>query len=123
MINIATNLVQIRPNLISLIIDVKPDLRPIIETIPEIEDLIMEIEPDLSGTVIDTTAELYTEVRHSSGDADWYEGEYEATPKTATVTQIFPTADKLMRRNFLVYTIPTREEPNESGGVTFTIGE
>lgn len=52
-----------------------------------------------------------------------YTGEYEATPKTDTSTQVFATAMKTMTRDFLVYTIPTTEEYNSAGGVTFTIGE
>ncbi len=54
---------------------------------------------------------------------DIYAGPYEATPKTETSTQVFATALKTMRRDFLVYTIPTTEEYNDAGGVTFTIGE
>lgn len=105
MISVAPVLMQIIPVQTSLLNDaVVPDVR--------VHDSVINVDTD-----------LITAVRHYSSDVEFYEGEYEATPKTETSTQVFPTQEKMMKRNFLVYTIPTKEEYNSAGGVTFTIGE
>lgn len=105
----------------SRVISCRPSLHREIAAKVSLEGLAA-VTPKLTGD-IETDASLITEIRRTSGDVEYYDGEYEATPKTETSTQIFPTQDKMMRRNFLVYTIPTREEYNLSGGVTFTIGD
>lgn len=55
-----------------------------------------------------------------------YAGDYEVTSFTAeplmTTSLILPTNDKHMTDDVTVYSVPTREENNEAGGVTFTIG-
>lgn len=94
----------------------------IIEARTSVRDSRVRAAADLAAVKARAKARLYTKVLKSYDDIDYYEGSYEAVPKTETSTQVFETADKLMRKNFLVYTIPTTEEYNEQGGVTFTIG-
>lgn len=61
------------------------------------------------------------------GDYEYYTGTYEVTSFVAqpllTTSLILPTTDKHMHDDVTVYSVPTREEYNEAGGVTFTIGE
>ena len=49
-----------------------------------------------------------------------YTGPYEVTPMITS--QRLETADKHMNDDVNIFTIPTREESNPSGGVTFIIG-
>lgn len=49
-----------------------------------------------------------------------YTGPYEVTPMITS--QRLETADKHMNDDVSIFTIPTREESNLSGGVTFIIG-
>lgn len=49
-----------------------------------------------------------------------YTGPYEVTPMITS--QRLETADKHMNDDVSIFTIPTREESNPSGGVTFIIG-
>lgn len=55
-----------------------------------------------------------------------YTGDYEVTSFCAepllTTSLILPTSDKHMLDNVTVFSVPTSEEYNEYGGVTFTIG-
>lgn len=57
---------------------------------------------------------------------DYYTGDYEITSFCAdpllTTSLILPTNDKLMTDDVTIYSVPTSEEYNEFGGVTFTIG-
>lgn len=52
---------------------------------------------------------------------DWYEGEYDVTPKVSE--QTLPTRDKSMRDDVTVFAIPYAEVINIGGGYTATIGE
>lgn len=56
-------------------------------------------------------------VDHTYAD---YMGPYEVTPMITA--QRLETADKHMNDDVNIFTIPTREESNPSGGVTFIIG-
>lgn len=49
-----------------------------------------------------------------------YTGSYSVTPGSAAVT--LQTADKLVRRNITVQSIPVTETENDAGGTTVTIG-
>lgn len=49
-----------------------------------------------------------------------YDGAYDVTP--LITAQVLPTRDKLMDDNVRVDMIPTREENNAAGGVTFIVG-
>lgn len=55
-----------------------------------------------------------------------YRGDYEVTSFVAqpllTTSLILPTNEKFMIDDVTVYSVPTSEEYNEAGGVTFTIG-
>ncbi len=55
-----------------------------------------------------------------------YHGDYEVTSFCAdpllTTSLILPTEDKHMLDDVTIYSVPTREDYNEAGGVTFTIG-
>ena len=55
-----------------------------------------------------------------SGDIEHYAGEYDVTP--LVTAQVLATRDKLMDDNVRVNMIPTREESNAAGGVTFIVG-
>lgn len=49
-----------------------------------------------------------------------YTGDYDVTP--LVTSQVLATRDKLMDDNVRVDMIPTREENNAAGGVTFIVG-
>ena len=55
-----------------------------------------------------------------------YRGDYDVTSFVAepllTTSLVLPTNEKYMIDDVTVYSVPTREEYNEAGGVTFTIG-
>ena len=55
-----------------------------------------------------------------------YKGAYEVTSFCAepllTTSLVLPTNDKHMTDDMTIYSVPTREEYNSAGGVTFTIG-
>ena len=53
-------------------------------------------------------------------DAEYYEGEYEITPKVEA--QTIPTAWKTMQRDMTVNAIPYFDVSNTSGGQTIYIG-
>lgn len=78
----------------------------------------------LSDNLISCKADLVNRVTYSQ--AEEYDGTYEVTSFTAaptlTSSLILPTRDKLMRDNVTFYSVPTSEEYNPQGGVTFTIG-
>lgn len=56
-----------------------------------------------------------------------YTGVYEVTSflsnTSLTTSIVLPTNDKHMTDNVTIYSLPTSEEYNDAGGVTFTIGE
>lgn len=74
--------------------------------------------------ILRTNAELVNRI--TTSEAEEYDGDYEVTSFLAapslTSSLILPTRDKLMRDNVTVYSVPTTEEYNLQGGVTFTIG-
>lgn len=104
-------------------ISVNPSLMKIIGVTPALSEMAVKVGATLSASSIPVNTDVITAIKHYAGDFEYYNGAYEATPKTDTSTQVFETKEKIMRRDFLVYTIPTAEEYNESGGVTFIIGE
>ena len=55
-----------------------------------------------------------------SDDIEHYAGEYDVTP--LVTAQVLATRDRLMDDNVRVNMIPTREESNAAGGVTFIVG-
>lgn len=59
-------------------------------------------------------------VEISAEDIEHYTGAYDVTP--LITSQVLATRDKLMDDNVRVDMIPTREENNASGGVTFIVG-
>lgn len=69
------------------------------------------------------TAELICEIPAVSvptDDIEHYTGAYDVTP--LITAQVLATRDKLMDDNVRVDMIPTREENNAAGGVTFIVG-
>lgn len=54
------------------------------------------------------------------GGGETYDGPYSCTPMN--YSQTFETAEKYMIADFLVHTVPTREEQNTAGGITMIIG-
>lgn len=63
---------------------------------------------------------VVVEVAAPTGDIEHYDGAYDVTP--LITAQVLPTRDKLMDDNVRVDMIPTREENNAAGGVTFIVG-
>lgn len=104
-------------------ISVNPVLMKIIGVTPTLSEATVKVGATLSASSIPVNTDVVTTLKHYTTDVEFYNGAYEATPKTDTSTQVFEMKEKMMRRDFLVYTIPTEEEYNESGGVTFIIGE
>lgn len=83
-------------------------------------DDVIRASADISDSTISKRGELTTKVIPST-EFDFYEGDYEVTP--LITTQILGTSKKMMRDDLTIWMIPTKEEPNDAGGVTFTIGE
>lgn len=90
-----------------------------------ISNSIITAQADVSQTVFEAQAELTTTIRASTGIED-YEGAYQVTSFTAdpllVTSLVLPTNDKHMLDDVTVFSVPTAEEPNASGGITFTIG-
>lgn len=72
-----------------------------------------------SGGEVKASAGSGVKVVQISG-GETYAGPYACTPQN--YSQTFGTAKKYMAADFLVHTVPTREDRNEAGGVTLTIG-
>ena len=74
---------------------------------------LIPVQADFATTLHITTAEDYT-------------GDYEVTSFCAdpllTTSLILPTNDKHMLDDVTIFSVPTFEEQNSAGGVTFTIG-
>lgn len=89
-----------------------------------INDSVIRAQAALES-VIHADAEIFTQIRLKQA-CDDYEGPYEVTSFTAepllTSSLVLPTADKHMLDDVTIYSVPTREEPNDAGGVTFSIG-
>lgn len=75
-------------------------------------------------SLVPVSANVITELRVST--VEDYTGDYEVTSFCAdpllTTSLVLPTQDKHMLDNVTIYSVPTKEEYNSSGGVTFTIG-
>lgn len=86
-------------------------------------DRIIPVSADFVS-LIPVEAELVN--RLTTSQAEEYDGSYEITSFLAapsmTTSQYLYTRNKLMRDNVTVYSVPTSEEYNPQGGVTFTIG-
>ncbi|MBQ6475487.1 MAG: hypothetical protein IJJ34_04680 [Clostridia bacterium] len=94
----------------------------------------MIVDAEIVGSVIDVEAELVSLVDVEAelattlyvDTAEDYTGDYEVTSFCAdpllTTSLVLPTADKHMLNDLTIYSVPTREEPNEAGGVTFIVG-
>lgn len=86
---------------------------------------IIIAQADLSDT-LNADAELVNTIRVSHEGYEDYTGPYEVTSFTAapllTTSLVLPTNDKHMTDDVTVYSVPTSEEYNPAGGVTFTIG-
>lgn len=84
---------------------------------------IISASADISGS-LQATADFTSTVYTST--AEDYTGPYEVTSFTAapllTTSLVLPTSDKHMLNDVTVYSVPTSEEYNPAGGVTFTIG-
>lgn len=106
------------------IIDVTAELTQPIEVSASLSK-VLTVNAELTGDLT-VDAELVTTIRVSSqGYAD-YTGDYEVTSFCAapllTTSLVLPTNDKHMLDDVTVYSVPTSEEYNSAGGVTFTIG-
>lgn len=86
-------------------------------------DSTMQAQAQMTS-VLKVNAEIINPVRVSQYED--YTGDYEVTSFCAepllTTSLILPTSDKHMLDNVTVFSVPTSEEYNEYGGVTFTIG-
>lgn len=86
-------------------------------------DSIIKVAASMES-LIKVDAQIVSPVRQTT-IAD-YTGDYEVTSFCAdpllTTSLVLPTADKHMMDDLTIYSVPTREEPNEAGGVTFTVG-
>lgn len=84
---------------------------------------ILSVDADISGT-LPVTAEFVNTIYNST--AEDYTGDYEVTSFCAdpllTTSLVLPTNDKHMLNDVTVFSVPTTEEYNSAGGVTFTIG-
>lgn len=74
--------------------------------------------PDAVGVSLGEA--VVVEVAAPTDDIEHYDGAYDVTP--LITAQVLPTRDKLMDDNVRVDMIPTREENNAAGGVTFIVG-
>lgn len=74
--------------------------------------------PDTVGVSLGEA--VVVEVAAPTDDIEHYDGAYDVTP--LITAQVLPTRDKLMDDNVRVDMIPTREENNAAGGVTFIVG-
>lgn len=74
-------------------------------------------------SVLKVNAEIINPVRSQYDD---YTGDYEVTSFCAdpllTTSLVLRTEDKHMLHDVTVFSVPTSEEYNTAGGVTFTIG-
>lgn len=79
----------------------------------------------INQTTIETDAKFSIDIRPRQTVED-YTGDYEITSFCAepllTTSLVLPTFDKHMLDNVTVYSVPTKEEYNAAGGVTFIIG-
>lgn len=94
----------------------------------------MRVTAMLTGGTIKVAAQLLSAIKADArivntvrnADIQPYTGDYEVTSFCAdpllTTSLVLPTADKRMLDDVTVYSVPTSEEYNEAGGVTFTIG-
>ena len=87
-------------------------------------DRIIPVKVHFTENIIRVKAELVNRI--TTSQAEEYDGSYEITSFLAapsmTTSQYLHTRNKLMRDNVTVYSVPTSEEYNPQGGVTFTIG-
>lgn len=74
--------------------------------------------------ILKVNAEIINPVRVAQYED--YTGDYEVTSFTAApllvTSLVLQTIDKHMLDNVTVYSVPTSEEYNDAGGVTFSIG-
>lgn len=88
-------------------------------------DHIISAQADFADRLLNVDADLINRI--TTSEAEEYDGDYEVTSFLAepsmTTSLILPTRQKIMRDNVTVYSVPTSEEYNPQGGVTFTIGD
>lgn len=86
-------------------------------------DRIIPVRADFVS-LLPVNAEIVN--RLTTSEAEEYDGAYEMTSFLAapslTTSIVLPTRRKLMRNDVTFYSVPTHEEYNPQGGVTFTIG-
>lgn len=86
-------------------------------------DSTMQAQAQMTS-VLKVNAEIINPVRVAQYED--YTGDYEVTSFTAepllVTSLVLPTIDKHMLDNVTVYSVPTTEEYNDAGGVTFSIG-
>lgn len=82
------------------------------------------VKATLTDNLLSYKADLVNKITYTQ--AEEYDGAYDVTSFLAepsmTSSLVLPTRDKIMRDNVTVYSVPTSEEYNPQGGVTFTIG-
>lgn len=88
------------------------------------DNQIINAQADFADQILTADAELVNRI--TTSEAEEYDGAYEVTSFLAepslTTSLILPTRQKIMRDDVTVYSVPTSEEYNPQGGVTFTIG-
>lgn len=106
------------------LIDTEAELTQLLQ-VDAVLSRIVEATAVLSGN-IEADAEIVNKVRVSHEGYEDYDGPYEATSFCAdpllTSSLVLQTNDKHMLDDVTIYSVPTREEYNEAGGVTFIIG-
>lgn len=85
----------------------------------ESDDLTFDGDFSTTGLEFEGGFEEQTFVQYDSRE-HYQGGAYDITP--LVTSQLFNTKDKIMDDDVKVEVIPTREEPNKAGGVTFIIG-
>lgn len=90
----------------------------------DLQSNIINAEAVLGDNVVSANADLVNKVTYK--DAEKYEGSYEVVSILAdpsmTSSLVLHTKGKMMSGDLTIYSVPTSEEYNEQGGVTFTIG-
>lgn len=101
---ICMNMTVVQDPVISLEISQTPDV---------------DVNVSTSGGSADCTPTTAINVIQIEG-GEVYTGPYSCTPQN--YSQTFATSEKYMAADFLVHTVPTREESNDAGGVSLMIG-
>lgn len=102
------------------VVDVTASIQKEVDVDAVIDNSIIVPNANMSASMIGVEADCITNIQTHSGDADYYKGEYEVTPKLHVETKL-DTSGKLMKKDVTVLEIPYYETSNISGGTTVYI--